>query len=36
MDLDTFLTTVFCVIDDFLRAFTQQHAPRQRLRERGP
>ena len=34
MDLETFITAVFCLTDDFLAAFTQ--ARPQKLRQRGP
>jgi hypothetical protein len=36
MDLETFITAIYCVIDEFLQDFTKLHAPRHRLRERGP
>ena len=32
MDLETFLTAVFCITDDFVQAFGRAH----KLRQRGP
>lgn len=34
MDLETFITTVFCLTDDFIRDFVRQQP--QKLRQRGP